>query len=401
MIQRIVNNLGVVFVAVGCLVLLATPRGGATNGCLWDTDTLKHEANGLPGALEIIVGRFDRYPDLYYQMRLDRVVGELAENPGDLLLLDDAAVACDRLGRHDEAIAFMAQKRAALDALAGPNDEHEYRYLANLGTFHIHRWLASGADRSDMDDAHRAAELIDQAITLNPDAHFGREFVQLMAIRWILTLNENPHHAFFVLVDAPVAPGFRDPPQSVANIVSRRNGGKEKLIEGVLGLIALGNAWESVDAFASLALLLDTNRDASLSYAAKLRMLRLLRDGGSSLSPSAGGIVTQFNPMGLSTDQESTIGRYLERAVNAAEAHQQAREAYILERLNAGDHPDTDPHFFDQWVDRHPMPTPPGNRLVLILQIVGGALFVVLVVIALRGVIQRVRNAHNPRGRAA
>ena len=166
--------------------------GDPRAGCLWDSDTLRTEATGAPGLVETIVGRFDRYPPLYYEMRLERVATELdadpADHPKNLAAYDDAGVACDRLGRHDEAIEWMSRKRTALDALPASEErtEHEYRYLANLGTFHAHRWIAAGADRSDMADIERARDLIAQAIELNPDAHFGRERYQLMALEWIL-----------------------------------------------------------------------------------------------------------------------------------------------------------------------------------------------------------------------
>jgi hypothetical protein len=71
----------------------------------------------LPEVIEVIAGRFERNPPLYYEMRLERAKGRIARDPLDLPAFDDAGVACDRLGRGDEAIAWMAQKKAALDAM--------------------------------------------------------------------------------------------------------------------------------------------------------------------------------------------------------------------------------------------------------------------------------------------
>jgi len=64
--------------------------------------------------------------------------------------------------------------------------DHEHRHLANLGTFHAHRWLRAGADRKDTADLRRARALLERAIALNPDAHFGREKYQLKAVKWLL-----------------------------------------------------------------------------------------------------------------------------------------------------------------------------------------------------------------------
>lgn len=87
------------------------------NACLWDDDTLETEARGVPDAVRVITGRFERNPDLYYEMRLARVTKQLGSTPEKLELSDDAGVACDRLHRDDKAIAWMTKKRAQLDKL--------------------------------------------------------------------------------------------------------------------------------------------------------------------------------------------------------------------------------------------------------------------------------------------
>ena len=119
--------------------------------CLWDRDTLAEEARGRGADVEVLVGWFDRYPDEYYRMRLERVKRELVTSPGDLALYDDAAVALDRLHRSDDAIAMMAGKKAVLDSLPDSDDkkEHQYRYLANLGTFYAHRWVVQSREQRE------------------------------------------------------------------------------------------------------------------------------------------------------------------------------------------------------------------------------------------------------------
>src|SRR5207302_2021587 len=130
------------------LILLAVPI--SAQACLWDRDTLAMEAKKFPEVLQVIMGRFERNPPLYYEMRLKRVAETIARDPVNLDAYDDAGVACDRLGRDDEAIQWMEKKRAQLDKGAGTPDarrEHRYRYLANVGTFWAHRWFRKGADR--------------------------------------------------------------------------------------------------------------------------------------------------------------------------------------------------------------------------------------------------------------
>ena len=42
----------------------------SANACIWDRDTLRIEADAKPDILETTTGRFPRFPDRYYEMRL-------------------------------------------------------------------------------------------------------------------------------------------------------------------------------------------------------------------------------------------------------------------------------------------------------------------------------------------
>ncbi len=79
-----------------------------------DSDTLANQGKQLPDVVRVISGRFERNPPLYYQMRIARVAKELKLHSELLALYDDIAVANDRLGRDDEAIAWMTRKKARL-----------------------------------------------------------------------------------------------------------------------------------------------------------------------------------------------------------------------------------------------------------------------------------------------
>src|SRR5206468_4198555 len=45
--------------------------------CIWDSDTLDRELKKFPGIEQVITGRFERNPPLYYQMRLTRASQEV------------------------------------------------------------------------------------------------------------------------------------------------------------------------------------------------------------------------------------------------------------------------------------------------------------------------------------
>jgi hypothetical protein len=49
--------------------LLLSLLPAAALACLWDHDTLRYEAKGLPGVIEITTGRFDRFPPLSLRPR--------------------------------------------------------------------------------------------------------------------------------------------------------------------------------------------------------------------------------------------------------------------------------------------------------------------------------------------
>lgn len=132
---------------------------------------MKEEGEGRMDAVKIIVGWFDRYPPEYYEARLERVIEELKTNPKNLALYDDAGVALDRLHHSEDAISMMSRKKAVMEKFKGSFTEellweHQYRYLANLGTFYVHRWI--GQEKkvrdSDLSDLEKGEELIAAAI---------------------------------------------------------------------------------------------------------------------------------------------------------------------------------------------------------------------------------------------
>lgn len=351
--------------AVGLCFLIACATAQA---CLWDRDTLAAELRGLPDVAEIIVGRFERNPPRFYDMRLERVRAHLQREAQDLAAYDDAAVAADRLHRGDDAIAWMAQKRQQLDRRAKTDPqrvEHEYRYLANLGTFHAHRWLRSGASRDRLDDLKQARDFIAAAIKLNPEAHFGRERYQLMAIEWLL---EPPPLDRGALADSlfwtarervggeEVALG-RAPNRQLLEQASLGDA-----VKGLTGLIVLGDAWQSADIFYALAIALSDSRQGSLAYLAGHRVRELLQEADArgvpgSLHPElAGSLRARLDDVEQGNHAKSVPGYFAQARQAAAEWHA-AREKFMLARFDQGRHPDTDADFWQGFEDV-PLPRP-------------------------------------------
>jgi len=130
----------------------------------------------------------------------------------------------------------MARKRERLDQ--SPDAEHEYRYLANLGTFHAHRWIGNGGDRESLSDLEIAADLIRRAIELNPDAHFGRERYQLLAIEWLRGLpgEDDPERE-----DQLRVPSLFDADPKTAGLRARGHAGNRLADSGYGGMRSKGS----------------------------------------------------------------------------------------------------------------------------------------------------------------
>jgi hypothetical protein len=348
-----------------------------------DSDKLEREVEagkpGLPDVMRIITGRFERNPPLFYQMRLQRVAKELQTNPKQLALYDDAAAAADRLHRSDEAIAWMEKKHALLQKrkpfaqLSTQNREDKelreawYRYYANAGTFIAHRWLQSGADRSKIGEMKRAAQMIETAIKIKPNAHFGREKYQLMAMKWIINPPKATQHAPLpgILHDKIIKAGYVDLKSFNYLTEEEKKSDLKKMqledaVEGLSGLVVLGAAWESLDIFHSLQQALIMEGKGSLEQLTRRRCLELIDKGKSSLysktlsSSLLKEVVAPKYDIPIRSYTPQQMAEIYDKLRREAEEYHQNRTDYMLARLEKGEHPDTHPNFWNEWRDAGP-----------------------------------------------
>lgn len=367
------NSMRRVSARVIVLALVLIGQIGAAPGamaCIWDSDSIRAEASGLPGIVDIITGRFERPPPAYFEIRLARASAAIASRPDDLEAYDDCASACDRLGRGVDAIEWMAKKKAVIDRMdvAAPRaKEHLYRYHANLGTFLAHDWLRSGADRDALDGLREGRDHIAKAIEINPDAHFGRERYQLMAMDWLLDpppvndVSGDLSSMFDRHLELRAGEG------AITAVLWGRGGlkraGFEDAAEGLAGLIALGAAWESVDVFYWLAIALEDRGDASLALLARLRGLELLGAGRRSLSPGGDDLAAlerSFGRIGGSSSQRDEIIEFFPRARAQADARASRRAEFMTAQFAQGRHPDTNADFWAAFRDTPPPRMPSG-----------------------------------------
>lgn len=143
--------------------------------CLWDYDTIKMERERFPEVLEMITGKFLRHSPELYQWRVEdrqQKLLQIESSPDRADWYDDLAVAHSKLGDHAKAIELMLEKEKQFPGL--------YKTRANLGTFYIF------AGRLE-----EAAEQIELALKIDPNAHFGREVYQLQLVRYLLECQQD------------------------------------------------------------------------------------------------------------------------------------------------------------------------------------------------------------------
>lgn len=147
--------------------LLVAVAACSALACAWDYDTLRDEHRGLPGVHELLVGRYERRSVAFYRDRVARMEKHLAAQPDDQGAIDNYAVALFRIGQPEQAIAVMEDKERRF-----PN---QYTTASNLATFHMLRG-----------DHALAVPLLEKALRINPNAHFGREEYQLQLARFLV-----------------------------------------------------------------------------------------------------------------------------------------------------------------------------------------------------------------------
>ena len=87
------------------IAFVATPA----LACLWDDDTLRDERRGMPGIAEVLAGRFEKHSDFFYTKRIEAMTAAIAADPKNLGAYDNLAVAHEKLGDQDAAIAVMLE----------------------------------------------------------------------------------------------------------------------------------------------------------------------------------------------------------------------------------------------------------------------------------------------------
>ena len=362
------------FALLAVAAVIALPARACLNDR--DSDSLATQAAQLPETLRVITGRFERNPPLYYQMRIERERAALAATPKQFGLYDDIGVALDKLGKSDEAIETMNAKRAVLPAFdAGDkaNREAWYRTYANEGTFRAHRYLKNWGsydslrDRdtdkmpAELSELKNARDQIKRAIEIKPDAHFGRERYQLMAMDWIIARQSGATKK--TLGEWM----WREDKWEEMNAVKALKGSnRERAVEGLSGLIVLGGAWESPDVFEALGSALDAKDSVTLRFLSYERVKELINNGRPTFwKASKNGMwpsldYGQYNSglegsgIGLRPENQVKLQDLNTRLRAEADSWNTNRQNWMTTKLTSGVHPDTDANFWQGYTEIQP-----------------------------------------------
>ena len=315
--------------------LLATFLGVVTLvtvafACAWDNDTLESESQKFPEVLDALVGRIRVLPKSYYEYRIKLIQTKNAKRtPEDY---DNLTVAYDKLGDYKSALWHSDLKKKLLDSISARNEywiDQEYRYWANRGTIKAHQSLRqSVASRKGLDKEllSQAIDDLEKAVAINPNAHFGRESVQIEILKMMLNHDSD-------------TPAVKYEEWQVWDKFVETTG-REKVVKGIIGMMTFGGGPDSFELVQFLQSALPLN-DAYMQTIAELRLKDLIGARKPVLDLEVG-------VHGTLTNGDDVLTQYALLRKNAIE-YRELVDAYVETKLNQGKHPDNDPKFWAEW----------------------------------------------------
>lgn len=297
---------------------------GTAAACLWDYDTLGMEIKGLPDVQDVIAGRFEVNPPEYYARRVELMEAERKAGTLGLDGYDNAAIAHDRLGHAEEALEWLEVKRKKL-AAEQPKEAGDdwYRFYANRGTIFAHDWVRGGMGK-DTRPLDAAISDLTKAVSINPEAHFGRETVQVELLEFARDAARTGH------VDSARWRAYMaKDPQAVR--------------QGLIGIMSLGAGWNSPDMHALLASTCQPD-DSVIKEALLLRARQLAEQGQPHWIKDHDW--EELCLAHYSAEGKERLGQDVSRLVSNGEEFRLAREKFMQEQLRAGKHPDKDDDFW-------------------------------------------------------
>lgn len=297
--MRLVLSLGI--------LLVSSFVPSDARACMWERDTLLIEHRGLPGVLEAIVGLVPRHDPAVYEARIAELEPLVEPTPAQL---DDLAVALERLGEHARAEAVL--RRSLQQA------PERYETLANLGTVLVHDGRLE-----------EGLALLSRAVEINPDAHFGREWVQIELVELLLEERRGAPRA------APLLSGAPEQGEARPGEAAR---------EGLVGIVAMGGEPHPA-VFWALEHSLEASFDSVLALYARQRV--------EELDP--GWYDDHVRGQGMWMGDEPDVTEDFQRMRREADAWMARWHAWQRAELQAGRDPTTEAAW-GAYLEAHPQP---------------------------------------------
>ena len=355
------------------ILLTAIPA----SACMWDYDTLRDEQKGLPGVLEILSGRYEQRSLFFYRDRIEKMRKLLAAKPDDQAAIDNLAVALYRTNEKDNAIAVLLDKEKRFP--------DQYTTSSNLATF----YMLSG-------DSASAVPLLEKAIKINPDAHFGREKYQLQLAKFLVEAakqKEYPTDDFLGTTLLQAAESRYTNWSKPGDLASE----DAKAMQGILGMIRFGTDG-SPDLWYALGNLLMKKGDRHLAVRAYNRAIETGHPRANEikdLAKTAESSISEGQPVMPTPEQ-------IRKERDAGMAWSREYMAYTDNLIRAGKDPENESNFesfydragratipvpFDwrEWFNAHRFPT------TLLLAV--GALLAAIATLRLARTLRRRRTA--------
>jgi tetratricopeptide (TPR) repeat protein len=279
-----------------------------------------------------LLGIYRPYPPLYYEKRIEIMRSKIAANPKDADAYDNMAVAYARLNRPDDALAAIESKKAAIGSTPGTTPDW-YRFYSNRGSFYLMKWAGSKDKKAALPILDKGISDIENALKIDVNAHFGREKYQLLFMKWLRerTLKPSPPS---------------QSPEFNATLFAQwlDDHGAGTMLEteiGLAGLIRLGTAWENADIVEALHQVLALGRLSSIAALSQARLYDI-----QSINPKSSFTGSRLVGVQIGIPPDGTLQLVRDLQLEAM-TYLENRDQFVIEKLKAGKHPDTDPSFWD------------------------------------------------------
>ena len=293
----------------------------SATACYNDIDTNLTELRDNLDVTKAIIGRFTIYPREYYRRRIEIQSAILKKDPNNLEAYDNISVAYDRVGDGDSALKWIREKRKHL---TNAPKIQLYSTEANEGTFLIVRWIR-GHKPGDLTDAIESEKHIAKALEINPNAHFGREFAQLYSIQAMIACGKEEHwESLFA--------------ETLIKIADKKHIDHKKLRFGIAGMMVLGAAWNMPAMIQAIANLVP--EETQVVNLCRMRIGAAIPEWDKNDYSIVN--VKKVNP------KERAV---LQTLLSNGDEFQAHREAWILDQISKGRHPDTHPDFWKGFTD--------------------------------------------------